>query len=265
MWNKKKFVLVALLVAGMSSLASAAITGVKDSADFTWKYELDGTAVFPDDSDLDSNSVGDFNEQIDAGASITLSGGQLHFSSPASGQAAYYYSGWGAGSKLWDVITDLDLENGVTVEMRVKVLAADEGNSGVVGIGIMPDGTNVDGKYYIAKTAQYWGEGGSQVTLGSGTYDNTDGYHNFRVALDPDTNTYSVWRDLELLASGLGDTDSRDNLRRLVFGNFASSVLKGDVDVDYFRLTSGAYAPIPEPATIGLLLSGGLVCLLRRR
>jgi len=250
-----------------SDLASAAITETKDSADFTWKYEF--TTDLPTVSDLDNNgSTGDFNVIIDAGSSITLSDGQLQFRTTDKA-GAYYYSGWAAASKLWDVIDDLDYEHGVTVEMRVKILAgAAEGVRGVIGIGIMPDGTDVDGKLLIGKTTQYWNGEGSVAEdemPAAGTIDNTDGFHNFRVALDPANNTYTVWRDDELLASGLGDTDTRDGLRRLVFGNFADSILAGDSDVDYFRITSGAYAPVPEPATLSLLLTGGLAVLIRKR
>jgi hypothetical protein len=44
-----------------------------------------------------------------------------------------------------------------------------------------------------------------------------------------------------------------------------TSKANGDVDADYFRFTAGAYAPIPEPSSVILLL-GALVLLpvLRR-
>lgn len=236
-----------LLAAGMSSLAPGAIVDWKDSADFTWKYEF--TTDLPTVADLDNNSVGDFN--VNGGG--TLSGGILTMSSTIYN---YYYTGWDAGSKIWDVIDDLDYEHGVTVEMSVKVLAAAEGTKGATILAVMPDDTNVDSALYIGKTGQSWG--GSQV-LGTGPYDNTGGFHAFRIALDPDTNTYSAWRDTELLGSGLLDTDSRDNLRRLVFGDYVSSTttVRGDVDIDYVRFTSGAYAPVvPEPSSAALLVLG---------
>lgn len=262
MWSKKQLlVLVAVLVAGMSGLASADITATKDSADFTWKYEFN-TSVLPDASDLDGNGVGDFNVPVGGyGHGGSISGGLLTLSTVGT-ENSYYYTGWNAGNKLWDVVDNLDYEHGVTVEMSVKVLAAAAGADGVTGLCVMPDGTNVDGKLQIAKTTQYWGDTGSEV--GTGTYDNTDGFHAFRMALDPDTNTYSVWRDNELLGSGLGDTDSRDGLRRLLFGDFASGLF-GDAEIDYVRITSGAYAPVPEPATLCLLGLGGIGVLLKRR
>ena len=231
-----------------------AIIETRDSADFTWKYEF--TNEFPTVSDLDANGIGDFNELLEYGTSITMSDGQLHFTTFDT-KAAYYYAGFGVGGKLWDVIYDLDYEHGVTLEMSVKVLAAAQGTLGTIGLGMMPDGTDIDGKLFIAKTTQYWElDPGTSTyqSLGTNTYDNTDGFHAFRIALHPDTETYSVWRDAELLASGLGDSDDRDGLRRLFFGNFADTLLKGAVDVEYVRFTSGFYAaPIPPAGTLILI------------
>ncbi len=235
MISLKRVALMVLLVAGVSSLVPAAIVNQKDSADFTWKYEF--TTDLPTVSDLDENTVGDF----DVNGGGTLSGGVLTMSSTVYN----YYACWGTGSRIWDVIDDLDLEHGVTVEMNVKVLAAAEGTYGATTLNVDPDGTNVDGNLHIGKTAQHWDK--TTAMLGAETsYDNTGGFHAFRVALDPDTETFSVWRDNELLGSGLGDTDNRDNLRRLIFGDGQSSGLQGDVEIDYVRFTSGAHAPVPK-------------------
>jgi len=268
MHNRHKLLttaLVGLLMLGLSTPVTAEITQQMDSADFTWQYEF-GTDL-PSVSDLDGNGVGDFNVNLNGGA-IALADDVLTISCPAKGNVAYYYSGWGAGNKIWDVIDDLDLEHGVTVEMSVKVDAeAAEGYQGATALGVMPDGTNVDAKLYIGKTSQWWGEENyaNFQQLGDGTHDNTSAFHAFRLALDPNTDTYSVWRDSELLGSGLGDTDSRGGLRRLVFGTFASSLSWGNADIDYVRFTSDAWAPVPEPSSLVLLLSIlGLTAFHRR-
>ena len=51
--------------------------------------------------------------------------------------------------------------------------------------------------------------------------------------------------------------------RRLTIGNVHDIDIQGEVD--YFRITSGTWAPIPEPSTCSLLVLGALALFPRLR
>jgi MYXO-CTERM domain-containing protein len=111
-----------------------------------------------------------------------------------------------------------------------------------------------------------WGESGS-----INTQSNTDAFHVFRLAQEPNSGTYSVWRDGVLINGAL--TTARGDLaglglRKIAFGD-EGGAWSGSTQVDYFRFdTTGAYAPVPvpEPATWGLGAMGlGALLMARKR
>jgi hypothetical protein len=85
--------------------------------------------------------------------------------------------------------------------------------------------------------------------------DNSGDYHVFRLTQLPNANSFSAWRDGVLLGSGL--TGGMALGSNLALGS-EGSIWRGTANVDYLRFTSGAWAPapIPEPTTLTLLLTG---------
>jgi hypothetical protein len=54
------------------------------------------------------------------------------------------------------------------------------------------------------------------------------------------------------------------NFTPLLFGDLSTGGISGRVDVDYISWADGAFAPIPEPASLVLLGMSGLALLIRR-
>lgn len=78
----------------------------------------------------------------------------------------------------------------------------------------------------------------------------------------PGVNGLSIWLDGELIYE---DRLSFNNaFNRVYIGSISGTITDGIVEFDYIRLdTTGAYRPVPEPASIALLSIGAL--MLRRR
>ena len=88
----------------------------------------------------------------------------------------------------------------------------------------------------------------------------------FRVAQEPGSATYSVWRDGLLLSDSLGNAHTYDR-DGIWFGDGAGAWV-GEVEIDYLRFTGGAWAPIvPEPSSLVLwtLAVAALLWCGRRR
>ena len=94
---------------------------------------------------------------------------------------------------------------------------------------------------------------GAAADVGVGSHTNSDGQHIFRLVQQPGVNTYSVWRDGELLSDSLAGVAGTGD----AFGIGDIGSKWGGVAVfDYIRFTSGAYAPVPEPSSLALLAAG---------
>lgn len=118
-----------------------------------------------------------------------------------------------------------------------------------------------------------WSIGASSVktnaTVGSygswttqSTADNTDGFHTFRIAHDAGTGVFQMWRDGVQIATDLGYSNfSYPNYMYFIGG---TGDIGGSGQIDYFRWTTGAHSPVPEPMTL-ILLAGGAVAMYRRK
>jgi hypothetical protein len=256
------FVLVGTMVLAVIAVAGYANATFlpKDSADFAWKYEMDQDVSTVD---LDNNGVMDFSIfSLNGGSgTYTVSGGNtvLSMSYPTPN---LYYAPVGASS-IW-TSSGITSVAGYTIEIHAKI----DSSTGVLG-GMMVDAATVDAnmgyaQLSVSATGQFWGApagyGQTPIGVSLGSADNTDGFHTFRIAQTPGTAVYSVWRDGVLLSDILPTANSSNGSKLLDFGA-GSSLIHGASQVDYFRFTSGAWAPVPEPGTI-LLLATGLVGLL---
>jgi hypothetical protein len=82
------------------------------------------------------------------------------------------------------------------------------------------------------------------LTPPEGSFDHTDDFHTFRLVRDAaeNSNLWWLWRDGELLTPR-GLQVSREYERNAVYFGDMGGAYDGIIEVDYFRLTPGAYAP----------------------
>jgi hypothetical protein len=237
------------LSAGLST-AGAAITETKDSADFQWKYEMQTEGLYPmdvkpSDQDLDTNGTMDFHEG-GTGGSSSVSDGILTMASNNS-QARYFRSN--IDLEIWRN-QNFTFAEGYTIECSVKVNSS-TGEHGAFAIFSESLGTGGDAeaRLLIHDDSQEWGsyDGGSNIYIDLGENDNTDDFHVFRIAQEAGQDNFCVWRDGALLYEGIRAGTYTSDL--LLFGDPGGS-WGGEVEVDYFRFTSGAYAPGDTPPPI---------------
>jgi len=218
--------LVVALALGLvcSGPASAGLLR-QDSADFEWQYEMD---ISPELEDLDSDSSPDWKK---SGTGSSVSGGILTYDTMPSGNVSFDSNNTGAGG-IWP--GKYTLASGFTVEARVKVLDDVAG----IGYGVFagPGGTTANAYLVVGTGGQGWRYAN---TLGTNT--NDDDFHLFRIAQEPGAARYSVWRDGVLLSSSLGSAYNYN--RDGIWVADGSGAYAGEVEMDYIRFTSGAYAP----------------------
>lgn len=242
------------LVLGL--VASAGAT-VMDSSAFDWKYEFEGTtASTPDNLDIDGNGSPDMMQWGNAG---TVAGGIMTLGSNAS-----YMDDFGWKPALVNGIWKANMfgaTSGFTIEARIKI-DSDNGRAGATSLvaGPKPLANAPDGWLVVGGSSMKWTVEDGVTPMN--TDNNTDGFHVFRMALNPVSNAYDVWRDGVLVGSSLPDVfnPSLNGLDRLYLGDVSPST-DGVTRWDYVRFTSGYYAPVPEPSTL-ILLSIGTIGLL---
>jgi hypothetical protein len=261
--NMMQWTLGLLAIGCMLAMAVPAGAEMMDSADFTWKYEM--TTLEPSEENLDAhlgNTTLDFTE-YDTGGSISASGGVLELHTTKYQKGTYRSQNTG---ELW-IAQGFTFAGGYTYEVSIQVLTQDSQDSayGTILFLVSPDTVagNYEGRLTISPDGQAWGAA-ADIPLGveGTTYDNSDGFHTFRVAQVASENEFYVWRDDVLIADGIeGAATTTD---RFFFGD-SGSHYGGNADIDYLRIQEGAYAPIPEPGTLVLLAGGLMLLLLRRR
>ena len=150
-------------------------------------------------------------------------------------------------TNLWPGTTTY--ASGYTLEFRAQVVTA-LGTRGAISIMADTPGSATRSFLNIDDGVTTW-DTEAATLLDSNS--NTDGYHVFRVVQQPNSETFSVWRDGVLLSDSLaGVAGAGDSF---AFGDVGNK-WGGDVLVDYLRFTPGAYAPVPEPSTLTLLAAG---------
>jgi hypothetical protein len=207
----------------------------KNSADFTWKYEMDAK---PSETDLDGNLAMDFTETIIHGGTATVLDGIFTMDTSDSQYHNVYYDNKDS-NQTWQLDPNISFANGWTFETRVKVTSSRP--HGFTFFGCV-DNDQHAAWLNIQGDGQDWG---LPVIVDLGDADNATDFHVFRVAQKPDEGLFSVWRDGVLLSDALssGYVDGPD---KIAFGDFGED-WAGVLEVDYLRFASGAWAPDDTP------------------
>jgi hypothetical protein len=249
---------LAILGAVTLAVPRAANASLLDSADFTYKYEMNDE---PSDVDADGNSTNDFQRIVNSPATAAVSGGILTLDGAGAGNnplATYYVSN--TASQVW-LNSGISQATGYTIEARLKVTA--DSTFGIWGAGWIFAGTSaaVGESVYINFMEDGLGWGGANTPILA--IDTTDDFHVYRLALKD--GLYSLWVDGALITSTLV-ADAAGGAYELYLGD-AGSNWNGIMEVDYFRFTSGAFAPVPEPSSAVLFLTAtaGALGFVRRK
>lgn len=241
---------VVALVGWATGVATADLIG-KDSADFPakFKYEM---ADLPSAVDQDGNSVNDFQELWGAGGTNSISGDVWSISGKSNLMSSEN------PSRIWDANqSDLTWANGYTVEARVKILSS---TSFPFKVAANPFGTPYFGIMKVSSTGEAFENEDAFAD------NNSDDFHVFRMAQAAGSNVWYLWRDGVLKGTTTAPGFNCPGIPQLWYGN-GGAVADANVQVDYLRFTSGAYAPVPEPATLTLAALGmvGLLAYAWRR
>lgn len=238
----------------IGSSCYAVPAGQLDSSNFDYRYEMDLT---PNNQDLDGNGADDWwDVGVPSVASGIASGGSDLLYRSDFGNAPGAHSIWRA---------NFPDDGDYTVEVSVRVLTTGaEGSRGSLSASFVREDDDSTSILYVSRDGQAYNTGvDNPATLGSN--DNTDGFHVFRVAREG--SDLWIWRDSVLLNPGglalLEDSDV--NGATGLFVGDTGSATAGDWELDYIRITPGAFAPVPEPATAGLIGMGALMLIGRRR
>jgi len=246
--------LAAAVVLSLVPTATAVVTELKQSDDFNYKYEMTVAPEF-DNQGGDGNADWVLNNAGTAVRSVA-DGVLTMITVPGADPSSFHYTNDDTGALL-------DFATGYTVEMRVRVVSSD--NIHATSMVALPGSPNNDqmGWNMIDAGGQGWGNDGiaDGTDIPLGTDDNTDEFHVFRFAQEPNTGTFSFWRDEVLLDQTLPGDDFLVTIapvpfatqEKIGFGDMGGA-WSGEVQIDYFRFdTTGAFTPVeppPPPTTL---------------
>lgn len=244
-------------------LGATALTGLQtakadlaqlDSSAFTYKYEMD---VDPSTQDLAGTPSGaDWAVTGTAGTLSTLDDGSTILALPCAGSNYYSATGTAVAGAI-SKASDLTYANGFSIEFRGKSANVAKNYSMIMEFGessSSQDAINaLIGNSYMSMSTT-----SGQITLGA---DNGADYHVFRYVHLANSNNWKVYRDGTEMFSDYTPTGVWADGQYWTMGGGSSSC-DGTFLMDYFRVTSGAFAPtVPEPGT-SVLLSTGILGLL---
>jgi hypothetical protein len=221
---------------GAIPVPSGFVGPTKDSADFTYKYEMD---VLPSTQDLDGNNTPDIVAHESTPRNIRVANGKMTILD-TSGGLDYIGSQPANAGTIWQ---NEFASGDYTAEFSAKVLTSVEDETGQHGASQF---VTQNGRYDTmllgaAKTAAI--TAGYEYTNLS-TADNTDAFHTFRVARQG--SAYYLWRDGVLIGDGLTMDPAGSKMH---FGD-GGGWINGSTAVDYVRLQNGAFAPPPKPSDV---------------
>ncbi len=236
----------AILLAVTTGPAVGEIVDIMDSSAFDVKYEFDVDGELPSGFTLYKSIV------------PTVSGGTMVSDTSADAASyAYFMSG---NTQIWDT-SGVTWDSGYTIETRIRIDAvAPDVTMGFVLYSVPVGASGPAGWLTLNHNDVQWGYPPQETW----DVDNSDDFHTFRFAQEPGTDSYSIWRDGDLLISETGKGWNYNGLVRLLFGDAGGSG-GSNYEMDYIRFTPGAYAPVPEPGMLTLLVLGSLSLLIWRR
>ncbi len=203
------------------------ITESEDSINFANKYEFDVDDVLP--SGFSSAGIAPTVANDTMSVDTSADAADVSYLISSSSQT------WGTSGITWTT--------GYTVEMKLRVDSIAEGAAYAVSADNIPVGGSGDGAWLnISPDGQAWGYP-TRTTMGLNN--NSDDFHVFRFAQEPETSSYSVWRDDVLIASEIGAGWNHGSALRMLIGD-GGGLGGGAYEMDYFRFTSGAYKPVNE-------------------
>lgn len=235
--------------------AQSAVTLQLNSTLFEYRYEMD---TAPNNQNLDANAVDDW---FDTGVP-TVSGGYA-----ANTAADQLFRGDFTGSIFRSVASATTAD--WTMEITVGKAGGTQGTNGWFGIATDPAGESLSSAIYLKDDRISIEAGVTDLDFMVGTDFSTGSYHTIRIAHDAVANAYYYWVNGTLLnadtSTPIAPGNANINASGATFIGDYSSTLAGNYLIDYIRIdSSGAYAPVPEPAS-ALLGALGTLLLLRRR
>jgi hypothetical protein len=238
-----------------SASAQAAVTLQLASSAFQYRYEMD---TAPNNQNLDGNGVDDWFDTTVP----TVSGGYA-----ANTTVDQIFRGDFNGSIFRAVANSATAD--WTLEITVAKTGGAQGTNGWFGIATDPASETLSSALYLKDDRISIEAGATDLDFMVGTGFSSGTYHTIRIAHDSVANSYYYWVNGTLLNSDLSTAiapgNGNINASGATFIGDYSSSLSGNYSIDSIRIDStGAYAPVPEPAP-ALLGSFGLLALLRRR
>ena len=241
-WQKMIVLGAVMLAMGVAGMANAELA-TEASENFTYKYEMDYMPTDVAHYDLDGNGQPDFDMSVTTvvgdDPTWTASGGFSTMDTGDDDSNNIFLVSNGA-TNIWPGKTTH--ANGYTVEFSVQILSHN-GVRGSFALAADTPGSTTRSFANLWEGGEIWG---INADLAVGTHVNSDDFHVFRIVQQPNSETFSMWRDGELLSDSLPGSDNG--------GSGGDTFAIGDVGnkwggvavFDYLRFTSGAYAPVPE-------------------
>ena len=220
-------ILTAAVAVG-STLSTQAIESL-DSSQFTYKYEMD---MLPTAETQANGAAKDFTG---GGTWLSLVGdGTVSMDMSTGTKSLTSNAADGSDGDLWNVLGATD-DTGYTIETRLKYSDV-TGTSGAFFLNASLPGGKRNAFLYFYDGQLKWGS--TVVTNNMATSD----WHTYRVVRIASEERYLLYVDGTLVNASLGNAYNSE-LNRFIFGAGGGNY-KSKAQVDYLRLTTGAYAPV---------------------
>ncbi len=230
---------IAIMLFASVGSAVGQITNSLDSVDFDWKYEMDvdptDVGAINLDAAINSNTSADWINSGSVPVSIDGVNGRMMMDN------ATLQSG-DSPDNLWTNVGFTGAE-GFTIE--IKMTANPVSTADIAGFIIgLCDNAGEFGYMTVQQNGIKFYQGGAWTTFS--TTSNSDEDHVFRFArnADADGGGWWLWRDSEPLNTTVSVPGTTNIPNKIYFGPGISGSWNGTLDVDYLRLTEGAYQPI---------------------